>query len=184
MKSNKPLWALLVVFVFASSIVACTRLKVRRFSPSPPPLSNTRASTILSDMTTVLRINDGPGDVACKVKKFVRDGSVTTFTTGDGSIDSSAEFNALIAIPGHVKAVRLINWCSVLIPNIAGCAPRPGNSFVVVRITTGLEGILWAHEYGHNRGLRHRNDSNAVMNPVLGSTRRRVNSNECAAYPH
>ncbi len=181
MKLNKSLALLSLAFICVSSMVGCTRLKVRRFNPPPPSLSNTRASTILSNMTTVLRINDGPGDVACKVR-FRRKGGVAPFTTGDGSIDSSAEFNAVIALPGEVKTVRFINWCSTLIPNVIGCAPRPGQSFTVVRITPNLEGILWAHEYGHNKGLRHRNDPNAVMNPTIGPTRRRVNSTECAAF--
>ena len=165
-------------------MIGCTptrRLQVSRFTPPPPSLGNTRASAILSDMTTVLRTNDGAGDVACNLR-FARDGNVTTFTAGDGSIDSSAEFSTVNGLLGHVKVVNQINWCGFLAPNIIGCAPVPGNSLVVVRFTQGLEGILLLHEYGHNKGLSHRNDPNAVMNPTIGSTRRRVNATECTAY--
>ena len=64
-----------------------------------------------------------------------------------------------------------------------GCAPVPGNSLSVVRFTPSLEGILWAHEYGHNKWLNHRNDDpNAVMNGTIGSTRLRVNAPECTSY--
>jgi hypothetical protein len=108
---------------------------------------------------------------------------VTTFTEGDGSIDSEAEFNALVALPGWVMVVNQINWCGALIPNVIGCAPVPGNSLAVVRFNPGLEGHLWAHEFGHNKGLSHRNDDpTAVMNGVIGDTHRRITAAECTAY--
>ena len=155
------------------------RLQIRRYTTTN--LTNADADMILADATTVLQQNDGPGDVACATA-LVRDGDVTVFTTGDGSIDSGTEFSAVIGLPGHIKAVNQINWCGGLVPNVIGCAPVPGNSLAVVRFTASLEGILWAHEYGHNKGLSHRNDTNAVMNPTIGSTRLRVNSTECNAY--
>ena len=96
-------------------------------------------------------------------------GDVTAFTEGDGSIDSAAEFNALIALPGRIMVVNQINWCGALIPNVIGCAPVPGDSLAVVQFTPSLEGILWVHEFGHNKGLNHRNDdANAVMNGTIG----------------
>ncbi|WP_179957550.1 hypothetical protein [Exilibacterium tricleocarpae] len=73
--------------------------------------------------------------------------------------------------PGFVKAVNRINWCGGFSPNIIGCAPAPGNGILVVRFTSSLEGILWAHEHGHTRGLRHRNSSTAVMAPSIANTR-------------
>ncbi len=156
------------------------RLQIRRFTSSS--LTNTEADRILADATTVLQNNDGVGDVACQVA-FSRDDDVTVFTDGDGSIDSSAEFSALIGLPGHIKVVNQINWCGGLIPNVIGCAPVPGNSMAVVRFTPSLEGILWAHELGHNKGLSHRNDDpNAVMNGTIASSRLRVNSAECNAF--
>ena len=155
-------------------------LQVRRFNTSS--LTNADADKILGDATTVLQTNDGAGDVACATA-FGRTGDVTAFTEGDGSIDSAAEFNALVALPGHIKIVNQINWCGALIPNVIGCAPVPGNSLAVVRFTPSLEGILLAHEYGHNKGLNHRNDDpNAVMNGTIGATHLRVNASECTAY--
>lgn len=160
--------------------VVTHRLQVRRFTTTT--LSNADADRILTDATTVLQTNDGTGDVACGVA-MARDGDVTVFTTGDGSIDSNAEFNTLIGLPGHIKAVNQINWCGGLIPNVIGCAPVPGNSLAIVRFTPSLEGILWAHEFGHNKGLSHRNDdSNAVMNGTIASTRLRITSAECNAF--
>jgi hypothetical protein len=155
-------------------------LQVRRFTTTP--LTDAEATSILGNATTVLQTNDGAGDVACAVQ-MSRSGGVTVFADGDGSIDSAAEFNALIGLPGHIKAVNQINWCGGLIPNVIGCAPVPGNSLAIVRFTASLEGILWAHEFGHNKGLGHRNDdANAVMNGTITSTRRRVTAAECTSF--
>jgi predicted alpha/beta hydrolase len=154
--------------------------QVRRFNTAS--LTNEAADRILTDATIVLQAFDGPGDLACPVN-MVRNGPVTAFTTGDGSIDSQAEFNTLMGLVGHIKVVNQINWCSTLRPNLIGCAPTPGNSLAVVRFTRRQEGILWAHEFGHNKGLGHRNDDpNAVMNGTIGPTRRRVNAGECLDY--
>jgi hypothetical protein len=173
-------WALRGVGDVDGAVAGQHRLQVRRFTTSS--LTNADADRILADATTVLQTNDGPGDVACATV-LVRDGDVTAFTEGDGSVDSAAEFNALIALPGHIKVVNQINWCGGLIPNVIGCAPVPGNSLSVVRFTPSLEGILWAHEFGHNKGRGHRNDDpNAVMNGTIGSTRLRVDAAECTAF--
>ena len=183
MKTNKSLWIRsLVLSVAVIGMLGCTRfqeLTVRRHTTSN--LTNARADTILANATTVLQTNDGPGDVACCVE-FERDGPVTTFATGNGSINSQADFNTIIGLPGYVKVVNAINWCGGLIPNVIGCAPVPGNSLVVVRFTLAQEGILWAHEYGHTKGLPHRNVPNAVMNAVIAANRLRVNSFECDAF--
>jgi len=144
-------------------------------------LTDTRADQILADMSTVLNMNDGMGDVACNVG-FERDGSLTTFSATGGMINSSADFDAVNGLPGNIKVVTQINWCGSLAPGIIGCAPVPGDSLVVIRFGTNQEGILWLHEFGHNQGLDHRNDAGAVMQPSIGSTHRRINSSECAAY--
>jgi hypothetical protein len=163
----------------AQRLAVQNRLQVRRYVTTA--MSNARADQITANATAVLRRNDGPGDVACATS-FVRSGNVTSFSNGDGSIDSSAEFNAITALAGWVKVVNQINWCGALVPNVIGCAPVPGRSLVVVRFTGNQEGILWAHEFGHNAGLNHRSDANAVMNGTIGTTRRRVNATECAAF--
>ena len=160
--------------------VAIHNLQVSRFTTAA--MTDADVDRIFADASPVLQVNDGAGDVACAVG-FTRNGNVTTFSTGDGSIDSAAEFNTVIGLPGWVKVVNQINWCGSLIPNVIGCAPVPGNSLSVVRFTPALEGILFVHEFGHNKGLNHRNDdANAVMNGTIGSTHRRINAAECTAY--
>ncbi len=177
-------WASVPVAVaFDAPLIQHLR-QVRRFTTSSLPQE--AADKILTDATVVLQAFDGPDvvsrdDVACPVN-MLRNGPVSTFATGDGSIDSQAEFNTLMGIAGHIKVVNQINWCGALIPNVIGCAPVPGNSLAVVRFTRRLEGILWVHEFGHNKGLGHRDVPNAVMRPFIGITHRRITAGECNAY--
>ena len=168
----------------AANRVTTQYLHVSRFDSATlpsPVLSNADVDRILSDAGNLLQNNDGTGDVSCNMA-FARSGDVTTFTTGNGNINSGPDYDAVVGLAGNVKVVNRINWCSVLRPSFIGCAFGSEHSFVVVRHTTSLEGILWAHEYGHNKGLGHRNnDANALMNQINGNTRTMVNANECAA---
>jgi len=79
----------------------------------------------------------------------------------------------------QVKIVNAINWCGSTLPNIIGCAPRPGNSFVVVRVRAAIEGILWAHEYGHNVGLQHRSGTRAIMRATINANNNVITRDEC-----
>ena len=167
------------------------------FSPSPPTpdaayslrvlrhsntsLSNPTANVIFADMNRVIQTGDGPNDVPCLVE-VTRDGDVASFDTGNGTINSAMDFEAVNGLPGNIKVVNQINWCNGLAPNIIGCAPVPGDSLVVVRFDADLEGILWLHEFGHNQGLFHRNDELAVMNGTIDSIRREVDREECDAF--
>lgn len=144
-------------------------------------IDNNRTDAILASMQSIITINDGDGDVACNVN-FNRNGEVGVFNSGFGVINSEADFVAVNGLPGEIKVVNQINWCGGIAPNIIGCAPVPGVSMVVVRFDESQEGILWLHEYGHNKGLGHRNDPNAVMNGVIGPTHKRVNQGECDAF--
>ena len=157
-------------------------LQVSRYTTAM--ITNANADTILQSASNVLQTDDdgdGPNDVACLVQ-FTRRGPVTIFDDGDGSIDSSADFNTVIALQGFVKVVNQINWCGAIGFNIIGCAPVPGRSLVVVRFTANQEGILWAHEYGHTRGLEHNNAATAVMNGTISTTHLMVTPAECAAF--
>lgn len=144
-------------------------------------LSDARADQILNSMGTILQINDGSGDVACDVA-FTRNGAISVFNIGNGMINSASDFTAVNSQPGNVKVVKQINWCGGLSPNIIGCAPVPGTSMVVVRFTTNQEGLLWVHEFGHNKGLSHNNQQRAVMQPTINVNNKHVNQSECDSY--
>ena len=160
-------------------------IKIKVFRHSTVALTNAEADTIVGQMGTALQTKDTTGDVATAVK-FVRDGNVQLLPSNVAAvIQTQSQLNALFAAPKGVKIVRRIQFCGGPGGSIIGCAPV-GSSTVniaAVRFTTGLEGILWAHEYGHNCGLNHRtNDGNAIMFPSIGSTHKVVNAPESKRY--
>ncbi|MDH4316297.1 MAG: VCBS repeat-containing protein [Gammaproteobacteria bacterium] len=163
--------------------IAPTRpLQVRRFNTAA--ITDAQTEVIVTDATRVLWQNDGAGDVACDVR-FTRNGAVTAFADGNGIINSQANFNQVIGLAGNVKVVNQINWCGVIAANVIGCAPIPGTSFAVVRFSQGTitEGILWAHEHGHNRGIvGDYATANFVMNGTIANNNRRVSQAECNSY--
>jgi hypothetical protein len=165
--------------VFDTPAPVTHALQVRRHTSAT--LADADADRILADATTVAQAGDGAGDVPCAVA-LARNGPVGTFTTGSGIINSGADFTAVNGLPGNVKVVNQINFCSTPGIGIIGCAPVPGVSLVVVRFTANQEGILWLHEFGHNKGLGHRTGADFVMNPVIGPNRLQVNTAECTAY--
>lgn len=144
-------------------------------------LDEARVDLILRDASAVLQVRDGPEDMVCPVE-LRRAGGVTTFTVSNGSVNSEADYRAILALPGQVKVVNQINWCGGFRANIIGCAPTPGNSLIVVRHALSEEGILWGHEFGHNRGLVHRVETTAMMHEAIGPDRRTVNEAECRAF--
>jgi hypothetical protein len=157
-------------------------LQVRRFNTST--ITDAQTEVIVTNATRVLWRNDGVGDVACDLR-FTRNGTVTAFANGNGIINSQADFNQVIGLAGNVKVVNQINWCGGIGANIIGCAPIPGNSFAVVRFGQGTitEGILWAHEHGHNRGIvGDYGTANFVMNGTIANNNRRVSAAECNSY--
>jgi len=145
-------------------------------------LDNGRADCILANATEILQTQDGADDVACAVR-LARRGNVTEFSAGDGSIDGPAEFDAIMRAPGNVKLVDEINWCGTYVVAY-GCAPMGGSSLAVVPASSNtLAGILWAHEYGHTKGLGHRDaDNQAVMYYSISAYPKKVSQAECSAF--
>ena len=64
----------------------------------------------------------------------------------------------------RVKVVRKINYCGGPGMNIAGCAWRPGNGIVMIRLDSAREeGSVMLHEFGHNAGLVHNPSPRFIM---------------------
>lgn len=173
-----------VLLLATMLVVAGCGLSVRRYTTTS--LTNTRADEILKSSWSILDTIDGANDVACNVNTLWqgRRDDVTAFTTGNGIINSVADQNVVVG--SFVTVVNQINFCTKISPNIVGCAPIPGKWMLVVRLPSslaGMEGILWAHEYGHTRGLNHRSDSDAVMSSGgLDVTNLKVNATECGQF--
>ena len=146
------------------------------------------AKDVLNEMGVVLQTDDslnspGPGDVECPVA-FELDGAVGVFTEGTGTIETAADFYAVLSQPGDVKVVDSITWCGVSDPTTAGCAVIGGSSFIVeADYPIANAGPLWVHEYGHVRGLHNRmGEQFMTMNERVFADSRRVAEFECDAY--
>lgn len=145
-------------------------------------LTDADARRILADASEVLTTDDGANDVACPTT-FQLQGTVTTFTTGDGSVDSQAEYLAVRATGGRVHVVRDITWCGGPAPAAIGCSDTPGTCMVVMRDSdTAVEAVLWAHEFGHNQDLDDNGIAGNVMNGTIRTTNRNVSQAQCNAY--
>lgn len=148
-------------------------------------LSEAEADRILADMGTALQTAHTSADRATPVR-FVRNGTVRTLpATVPATIQTQAEWNTLMGAGTGVKVLRSIRWCGGPGGSIIGCAPvgNPTVNLAVVRFTADQEGILWAHEYGHNAGNGHRsNDARALMFPSIGADHNVVDATESGRF--
>tara|TARA_B100001964_G_C13872569_1_gene439394 strand:+ start:133 stop:606 length:474 start_codon:yes stop_codon:yes gene_type:complete len=141
------------------------------------------ADRIMDDASDLLQTANRPGDVATNVE-FTRLSPVTAFTLGNGIINDPADFTAVERLPGNVKVVNQIRWCgrTFVTGFPIGCASSNSTSLTVVRWFPNWEGSLWAHEFGHNRNLAHRNVPNALMLETSGPDQDSVNQAESNAF--
>ncbi len=156
------------------------------------PLGDGRADQIIADGLEVLRIDDdgaGREDVSCPID-LRRDGPVRTFNIGDGNVNTQAEKNAIFRSEGHVYVVTALSVCgNKFNTSIIGCSAQ-GLPLIVELLDAPQQqdGILWMHEYGHNRGRGHRPRTGspphtlAVMYPSISPRRRQVNQAERNDY--
>lgn len=160
-------------------------VRVTVWRHSSVSLSTAEADRILADMGAVLQSKDASNDVSTSIR-FRRNGSIRVLPNHiSGVIQSASQFEALKRVGSGVKIVRAIRWCGGPGGSIIGCAPVGSREVNVaaVRFTPNQEGILWAHEYGHNVGLSHRqNDGNAIMYPSMAPNRKVVTSYESRKY--
>ena len=187
MKSSRVRWlaiAVLVGVLFgdgseldASGQESVThRLRVSR-AGGTGDLTQAQADAIITKMGRILQENDGPDDVPCDVG-FVRDGVIDSFPVPN-VILSENDFIAAAAGRSDVMVVERINWCGARGSNIAGCTWL---GVSIVQRSAHYPGKVWAHEFGHRKGLGHRSVRNALMNESVSSTSRRVSQEECDAY--
>ncbi|MGN6107588.1 MAG: hypothetical protein ACTHU0_20935 [Kofleriaceae bacterium] len=153
------------------------------------PLSDQEANQIFDEAWTLLNNVDGPGDVSCNVNALwqSRTGrNVHAYSAGPYQINSQSDFAAVNSLPEFVKVVSVIRWCRRIESTESCSAPQKNDSMIVTRNDYD-EGVTWAHEYGHTRGLGHRDDDPlALMNPNYPTypsfQHNRVTSVECNAF--
>jgi hypothetical protein len=144
-------------------------------------LDDAAAKSILEAAELLLRSKDDSNDIEANVDLRLNS-PVATFEIPSAVVNSEQDFRNLANVGANIVVVAEINWCGGLGANIVGCAPVGGNYMVVVRREGPTEAILWAHEFGHNCGLRHRDHDLAVMAPVLGGNHKQLTVEERTKY--
>jgi hypothetical protein len=121
-------------------------------------------------------------------------GEVEPFASPDTphTISDKDDLEAVHREPAKVKGVKAIDFCkrdSVFEGEFIGCSWRPAprgrlRTMIVTQVEpAGLRPILWAHEFGHTRGLRHRRIPEALMTPcTLFGDNVQVTTRECSCF--
>jgi hypothetical protein len=155
-------------------------------------LSADDVDKILADASKMLQKisarTSNPNSVACNVT-FKRNGPVTTFESSDAPkiIRAAADRDAIHSEKADVKVVERIKFCRGDRDEFAGCAWPPqdnSRSIIVVRDPpVPAPALLWAHEFGHRMGLRHRGEPRALMTVCdLKRNQVQVTRKECKCF--
>lgn len=152
---------------------------VRHVEVSITPDGLTRIFNTASDL---LQVSQRESDVACRVRMQLS-GTLGTFgRAGDGLnvVSSAEEMAELKSNPARFKIVTSIKFCDGKPADSAlACADTPGRSIVIARRAAA---DVWAHEFGHNQGRRHRNDSPHFVMHEDACCTDEVNQDECTAF--
>lgn len=143
------------------------------------PLEPVDVEEILAGANTLASVSSDIGDTKCSLNFKIKPGGIPKFDEPQ-IIRDRHDLNELNNNYNGMKVVKGIWWCNQFWPDILGCQKDDG--IVVIRPDTSQEEILWLHEYGHLRGLIHRNQPNAIMNEFIGPTNKYLTPDECARY--
>jgi hypothetical protein len=153
-----------------------------------------KARKVFEEASKAIQDDNGSGDVPVNVK-FELTG-VGSFE-GVSSILNQSDFDAVNTLGGgsmadfNIKVVKSINWCGGWMPAAVACAltPTQGRTSIVIEEAffgpdPSRDGPIVAHEYGHNRNLKHRSGNNLIflMNAGVNAGSRVINGTEAAGF--
>jgi hypothetical protein len=143
---------------------------------------------ILADASALLHKKDSSDDLACPVG-LKRKGALQPLAgKHPGVVGSMEDMAKLRELGGDLKIVREITWCGRP-GSFLGCAGAEKGLMAVVPMDNAVgAAILWAHEFGHYKGLAHSSapPERRVMLPEIAHANVEVDDKECeklAAVP-
>ncbi len=152
------------------------------FTPNPDLIPTFEASTIQG---TLPNPNSEPDPLNC---------------LADGVICSQSDLDGVWGVnpPNEgIKLVREISFCENTPGEWAACAQFPSSGHAIAirknlrkdkdvlpATDPHLQGLLWLHEFGHTKGLRHtpnalNSDPNSVMTSPVWEEQTKLNSQQC-----
>jgi hypothetical protein len=139
------------------------------------------ASKVLSKCNVILKRKGAVGSFMAP----------NTVPNKEGLIDNEAERDAVHKVNFDVKVVEApFFFCRGPVDTelVMGCSfdPLPGEqrpqrkSMIVSNPPNiKLAGKIWAHEFGHKSGLKHRNEGKALMRCLVKPENDEINDHEC-----
>ena len=153
-------------------------------------LTTQELKKLLARATQLLKTKDGANDVVCNVT-FKLDGEIKPFASDrtPAVIRTEEDRDAVHAEAGDIKFVKAIKSCRNGV-SFEGCAwppqmERKSRSVIIAYPGSDpdLRHIVFAHEFGHRMGLRHRNERHALMTDCgLTSKNVQVTADECRCF--
>jgi len=143
----------------------------------------------------ILQIKDDDEDIECNVV-FEMAEPVLRYNHS-GVVEDKASWTALAAEPGYVKIVNEFLVCGdkIVDPFVSGCGTSGPKPTFAVKADALNHAVLWVHEFGHTKRLRHREETRAqapgddLPNPnavmvglILTDANRIVSDVECKAF--
>ena len=179
----------------------------RRAGNAPPPVGTPPPTTVIHDLTVSRHLNETFSDatadgrlagattllksnnkgctdeVVCDAQ-MKRKNAVSQHGQADDGldvIDNIDELSAVFGVAGNIKIVTSINWCAGASGDYLGCARNGSNNSILI---ASAADDVFAHEFGHNKGLGH-TAKNAcdkyIMHPSAASTNA-VTLMECISF--
>jgi hypothetical protein len=155
-----------------------------------PPLTKDQVDEALDRASKLLK---EPGN-QCNVTLNLSE-PIETFDSAPKNIKSLDDLEAVHRVPADVKIVESIHFCMGKYDKKGwwGCSWRPEGLRKTVIVVRGLHSpvvgrdtryLLWAHEFGHTKGLHHRiDDKQALMTPcAIGTLTRHITNDECTCF--
>lgn len=145
--------------------------------------SDGNAATNYTTGTTLLQADNSVcSDVACCCT-LNKSGATGNFgTAGDGLdvLTSEAELTSVFNVATHhTKVVTSASNCCGVTGGILGCAKTTSRNIVMV---IGAPGDVWAHEFGHTKGLAHNNSCAQLIMHATNLNTNAVTSAECTSF--
>lgn len=133
-----------------------------------PLMTTPQIDAALAGAESLLRTDSGTLDIFADVR-LDRSGIVRIEpSNGLFDIGTQAELDTACNLPGFAVVTSSISFCDGTGSSIIGCA-RPGCMILVPFGTGAGRNVLWAHEFGHTRGLKHRSGATLLMNPTVNN---------------
>jgi hypothetical protein len=156
-----------------------------------PAMTEEQVDDALDRASKLFKETDNQCDVTLK-----RDGPIKTFDfdSAPKTIRNIDDLESVHRVPADIKVVESIYFCQGRFnrEGFWGCAWRLEGLPKTVIVARGMRHghdpiidrdrryILWAHEFGHTKGLHHRLDNHALMTPCGFQTEtRQITKDEC-----